>query len=131
MKKSILIWTSLLLFFSCKKESELNQFKKKISGVWEQEKATGLVTITLPPGNGQIVVIKEDGGFERKKHDTLLFQGVYSLATATDCSPRADDTLMQTNDGAAYYVNLENEKLVLSTSNCVADGGGAIYRRIQ
>lgn len=130
MKKIILI-SSAVLLLSGKKESEVQRFQKKISGVWEQERGTGLITVSYPPGNGQIVAVKGDGGHERRKHDTLVFSEAYTLTTKTDRYPGANSTLMQTTDGASFYVDLENENLVFSSSNCVADGGGAFYRRIQ
>ena len=129
MRKIIPIITITALTLSCKKESEEQLFKKKISGVWELEKVTGVATTNYLPGNGQIVVFKEDGSYEKRQHDTLLFSGAYSLSTKTDCYPRTNNRVVQTTEGATpLYAEIEGGNLILDTPNCYADGGSAFYR---
>ena len=86
MKKTFPAILSVLLFFSCKKDSNLflnNRFK----GVWEFENFSGYPFNNnyLPPGNGRIMVLSADGSYERRQHDTVLFRGRYFLKKQKDC----------------------------------------------
>lgn len=124
------------MFIACKKEDSLKETRKKMTGTWELERR--ITWVTMPPvasGNGDILVFKEDGGFERKKHDTLLFSGSYFLQRKKDCYPRNSETIMITSEpgnSVNLYVEIDAfGKLVFSTPNCYMDGGDAVYRRLQ
>ena len=121
------------LLFSCKKEQTTNPLYEPYLGTWEYEKHIGFITDSLPAGNGRIIDLSSKGTFESRKHDTVLFKGVYSLQEKGDCSPRAETTFFATNDSAFVqdgYIALKNGRLTITTSNCMADGGTTFYRRI-
>ncbi|HEX8313920.1 MAG TPA: hypothetical protein VF609_02945 [Flavisolibacter sp.] len=133
MKKFLPIVSLLLLLFSCKKEEPLKDFRKTLAGTWELERT--ITWVTVPPvAPGILLVFKEDGTFERKRHDTLVYSGTYTLQQKQDCHPRSSNIILTTSDsspGYEDYISVENNKLELSTPNCWADGGGAIYRRVK
>lgn len=112
------------------------QVRKDIVGSWEIEKFVGypFTQPLYPPGNGQIIVLGADGRFERKKHDTLVFQGNYFLQRKKDCSERNKDIIFWTTESSSSdyrYIDVEEGKLTLSTPSCWQDGGTAYYRRIE
>ena len=54
----------VLLITSCKKDKEVKNLRKEIVGTWELESTSGMSGYnTLPPGNGQIIVLGENGSF--------------------------------------------------------------------
>ena len=126
----------LLLFpflISCKKDNEVKALKKEIVGTWELEKSVGYPNIIFPAGNGRIMVIDEDGTFERKQHDTLVFKGHYMIQKKADCLDRPSDVAFSTNErpSSEYrYIDVIDGKLTLSSSNCALDGATAYYRRL-
>jgi hypothetical protein len=132
--KSVIISFFLLFLFSCKKDGVSSDFRNKIIGSWEIEQFSGFGTITYPPGNGRIIVLLANGDFERRQHDTVMFRGKYSLKVKNDCYPREDKIFFSTNDNS-YSMNSfidinDSGKLVLSSSNCLADGGTSIFRKM-
>ena len=132
--KQLLSTLLIFLLFSCSKE--LKEAKSEISGTWEYEKYVGYPfnTPALLPGNGKIIVIHKNGKFERKQHDTLLYSGSYKLEKKPDCHPNHNDIFFSSDEaayGIAGYVEVTNDKLSISSSNCMADGGMLFYRRIN
>ena len=91
--RTILFLALLFGFCYCKKDSEVKMLKRDIAGTWELERVSGYPfnQALLPPGNGRIIVLKEDGVFERKQHDTLVFRGNYRVRTKKDCYERNTD----------------------------------------
>ena len=126
----------MMLVSSCRKESDQKELWNKFSGTWEYERYSGypFSNTYLPAGNGRIIVLSENGDFQRKKNDTVLFKGRYSITSKSDCQPRANNWFFTTNDTAfqwGEYIEIENERLVLSTSNCLMDGGSVFYRKLK
>lgn len=122
--------------FCLQKDDPFKEIQKKMAGTWELEKRITWVPMPpVVPGNVDIIVFKEDGSFERKKHDTLLFSGSYFLQQKKDCYPRNSQTVMITNEpGNSLNPYIEIDafgKLVFSTPNCYTDGGDVVYRRLQ
>lgn len=133
--KKIILCVLIISFYSCKKDNELGTLKKDIAGTWEMERFVGYPfnQPVLPPGNGQIVVLGEDGLYERKQHDTVVFHGSYSLRKKTDCYQRSTDITFSTNEnssGTYKYIEISDGRLLLSTPNCYQDGGSVYYRRL-
>lgn len=131
--RTILIGFLLISVMSCKKD--LGSTKSEIVGTWEYERYSGFPfnIPALPPGNGKIIVIGDDGLYERKQQDTLLFRGSYSLNKKKDCHPTNSTVTFSTseNPGSFAYVEISEGKLLLSSSNCNVDGGTSIYIRIK
>jgi hypothetical protein len=134
--KGILLVVLFVSVISCKKQRELKDFKKDIVGSWEIEKVVGY-PFTQPsylPGNGQVIVIKKDGGFERWKHDTLVFNGAYTIQRKKDCVPRNSDIIFSTNETSSstyFYVEIGNAELTLGTPGCYSDVSTVYYRKIK
>jgi hypothetical protein len=110
--------------------------KRGIVGTWELERISGYPfnQPPFPPGNGRIIVLGEDGNFERKQHDTLVFRGNYTLRRKKDCYGRNADVIFSTDEnsfGDYQYIESSDGKLLLSTPNCYQDGGTAYYRRLR
>ena len=135
MKQLIAIAIGMMLISSCKKENDQKGLWRQFSGTWEYERYNGypFSNTYLPPGNGRIIVLSENGDFQRKKNDTVLFKGRYSITNKDDCQRRETNWFFTANDTAFQwgdYIEIENGMLVLSTSNCLADGGSVFYRKL-
>ena len=132
MKAWIVIVAVCLM--GCKKNQEISNLKDQITGTWEIEKFISPDSIqTFPAGNGNIMVLKKNDVFERRKHDTLIFKGKYTLKEKKDCYPGNSDMEFSTNESPynKFYIDMENGKLLLSTPNCYMDGGTGYYRRLE
>jgi len=129
------IFSALLILFILSCNKEIRQTKKEITGTWEFETFSGYpFNNTLPPGKGRIIVIRKNGDFERRQHDTVVFKGSYTIKKKEDCLERDNDLLFSTSEDSykiTGYIEIVNEKLSISSSNCLADGGTVYYRRIQ
>lgn len=79
------------------------------------------------------MVLKDNYVFERRKHDTIVFKGKYSLKYKKDCYPGNSDIVFSTTESTynIFYIDIENGKLLLYTPNCYQDGGAGYYRRLQ
>ena len=134
MKNTILIAFILLLLGACKKEAEAPEAFRQFAGTWEAEQFIGFPgNVVLPPGNGRILVLEANGMMESRRKDTVDYRGRYYLRFKQDCHPREDNLYFTTNDSSYLwegYILLTNDKLTLSTSNCLADGGTMVYRRM-
>jgi hypothetical protein len=124
-----------MLLFSCKKDNIPTSFKNQLVGAWEFEHFSGypFTAPYYPPGNGNIIVFFENGNFEKRQRDTILFKGKYFLSVKKDCYPRESNIFFSTNGALNswnFYINIDSNKLMLSTPNCYADGGISLYRRI-
>ncbi len=142
MKRLFLLVLLTFILFSCKKQRELKSLKEDIVGIWEIELSAGESNITTggsnttnyPPGNGQTIVFSGSGAFERRNYDTVIFKGVYSLKYKEDCKPGPFNIVLTTDEYPTTYrnyISIESGKLIISSSNCIEDGGVSKYRRIQ
>lgn len=134
--RKLYLFVIALLPLSCKKDQEISDLKKTIVGTWEYETFSGYPFNfpVLPPGNGKIIIIGDDGSFKRMQHDTLVFSGSYALSKKNDCYSRNSNIVFSTNEdpsGDFRYIDLIDGKLTLSTPNCYQDGGTAYYRRVD
>jgi hypothetical protein len=126
----------LFSLFSCKKAKEVKMLKQDIVGTWELDRVIGYPfdQQPLPPGNGRIMVLGENGLFERKQHDTVTFRGSYSLRTKKDCHERDTDIIFSTDESSSanyQYIEIYNGELLLSTPNCYQDGASVFFRRLK
>jgi len=82
-----------------------------------------------PAGNGNKIILSGSGGFERRRNDTLLFKGNYSLHHKQDCYSRESDIVITTNEqnNSELYITIENGKLIFDTPNCYTDGALTYY----
>ena len=91
-----------------------------------------LANTIYPPGNGEIIFLGKDGRFERRKSNTVVFRGNFTLRRKEDCDGENKHVIYKTSESLTEFrIKIEDENLVLSTSACYADGGLAWYRRIN
>ena len=134
--KRIFLLLAVLCMFSCKKEKAIRQLQKDIAGAWELAKYSGYPfnQLPYPPGNGNIIMLDENGGFTRMKHDTVLFRGNYHIDSKKDCYNSPHDKAFytnETNSGNYNYIFIDSGRLVFSTPNCFIDGGNTYFRRLK
>ncbi len=130
MKNIFLCIIGIAILYSCKKD---NVIQNDIIGTWEYVSFVGYPfnTDPLPPGNGNIIVIRSNGVFERRSHDTTIFKGTYSIENRNDCQGDAKEPFFKTTDPnfVENVISVTHDSLLLSSSRCLADGGTVIYRR--
>lgn len=137
-KISLSLFSIVLLMASCKKEHNVNALKDQLSGTWELERTICgecfVPNTNYAPGNGNLLVFGDDGSFQRKKQDTVLFTGTFSVIISKECSSNGDQALT-TNESSTgttpQFIALNADSLVLSTPSCYQDGGSTIYKRIR
>ncbi len=132
MKKLLFILTIVITLTSCNKES----IQKQVAGKWEFVVFVGYGVFDppLPPGNGKIIEFGNGRNFKRYAHDTLLFNGSYSISRKKDCYSDQFKSFLKTSDASfanERVVIIKGDSLMLSTSACLIDGGVAIYRKID
>lgn len=125
-----------LLILSCKKDHDISNLKSTIAGTWEYKTFSGYPFNfpVLPAGNGKTIVVGKDGSFKRFQHDTLVFNGSYTLREKKDCYKRNSNIVFSTTENSYdnyWYIELNEGELTLSTPNCYQDGGTAYYRRVE
>lgn len=132
MKKLFLFIAIIGSLYSCKKDSLSDRYQE-FAGTWEFEQYSGypITSTPLPAGNGKIIYIGSDKTYERRSFDTVLVRATYSLEERKDCSGNEKKICFKSTDPNAFesIISIENGKLYLSASNCLADGGINIYRR--
>lgn len=138
MRNTLIIILFCTFVFSCSKESRLENFKNQIAGKWEIEsRGCGLCInpfTIYPAGNGSIIVLLNDGTFERRIHDSITFKGRFFLNKSDECGKPGSDISLSTNESSIttpLFVQIVDGKLQLSTPYCYADGASTSYRRIQ
>jgi hypothetical protein len=135
MRKTLFALLTAFILFACKKDGAA--INSRITGVWEYESFQGDPFNYQPPGNGKIIVLSEDGEFERRENTTVLFKGKYYLKKKKDCYTEGLRTNFSTNDpsfasGEYTYIDIDiSGRLRLSSSTCLQDGGTSVYRKIQ
>ncbi|HEV8283182.1 MAG TPA: hypothetical protein VGQ09_02665 [Chitinophagaceae bacterium] len=133
MKQIIIVLLLGLVFTTCKKDS--NNLYSKFAGKWEYERFDGYPfnNTYQPPGNGNIIVLRKNGDFERMRHDTVVFKGSYYLKEKKDCYQNEKRVFFLTNDNSFSndrFIEIDDNKLLLCTSSCLIDGGITIYRKL-
>jgi len=135
MKQLSIVVLIAAIFISCKKDNAAT-LRKEIAGEWEYVTFSGYPFNfpSYPPGNGIILIFGENGDFERRKHDTLVFKGTCRLQEKKDCSGDEKKIFLETNDATfvkEVYITITEARLHINTTNCYQDGGSAIYRRLS
>jgi hypothetical protein len=125
----------LTLITSCKKDRDVKDLKKEMVGTWELEFTSGMSGyIPQPAGNGQIIVLGPGGIFERKKNDTVLFSGNYTVGKKKDCYDTGNDIIFstnETNNALYHYIQITDGKLIFNLPTCYTDGQTISYRRLK
>jgi hypothetical protein len=132
MKKIFLSALVALLLMSCKKDL-FKDIRREAAGTWEYHRYYGFwgPSQTLPRGNGKLMVIGTDGSFEQRNHDTVTFHGSYEFNERKDCYGDSRKIFFKTSNPALSenIIEINDDTLSLSSSNCLSDGGGVIYLR--
>lgn len=138
MQKIALILLSItLLTFGCKKENKVDLAKSNLIGKWELGRSIcgecAVSLTTYPTGNGNFIIFGEDGSFERKKNDSLIFKGIYSLIISKECSSSGDQAIITSEfpDAAPQFISVFPDSLELRTPSCYQDGGSIIYSKVS
>ena len=133
---SVIIFS--LIVSSCSKDHQFNNLKTQVLGKWEIEEYVCGLCITpvtmYPAGNGNIIVLFNDGSFERRMHDSVTFRGKFFLSKSEECGKPDSDIAFSTNESlnsTPRFIKIEAEKLHLNIPYCYSDGALTIYRRIQ
>lgn len=133
MKRLLLLLPLLCFLASCKKDQELSDLKNQIAGTWELESIYGFWSSgNFPSGNGKTITIRNDGTYERRDNNNIVYKGNYSLKKKKDCYERTSNNAFITGDynGELFYIELKDQKLIISPSNCIEDESTFVYRRI-
>lgn len=131
-EKLLVLLPFLYFLASCKKDQELSNIKNQITGIWELATISAMTVINYPPGNGRTIIIRNDGTYERWENNSVVYQGTYLLKQQKDCSERTSINKFITADYTGdHYIVFIDQKLVLESSNCIADGGTFYYRKIN
>ncbi|WP_462250938.1 hypothetical protein [Ferruginibacter sp.] len=131
MKNILGIIMMFALLSSCKKDN-LAAIKNEIAGTWElRSSATYSAVNNFPPGNGYIIEFGNNNSYKRKKQDTLLFEGKYTLTQKKDCYGTALQTFITTTqpNSQEFIIAVIKDTLTLNTSNCLSDGAVSEYTR--
>lgn len=138
MKNALTAMLFYMFVSSCSKDSQLENFRNQIAGKWEIEaRVCGECPNSLtnyPEGNGAMIVFFNDGAFERRIHDSVIFKGKFLLTKSEECGKTNSDIALSTNESVnriPLFVRIESGKLQVGTPYCYADGATTIYRRIQ
>lgn len=126
-----------LFTFGCKKENKLTFSKSNLVGKWELGRSIcvecAVPLTTYPTGNGNFIIFGEDGSFERKKNDSLIFKGTYSLIISKECSSLGDQALITSEfpDTTPQFISVFTDSLEIRTPSCYQDGGSIIYSKVS
>lgn len=137
MKKVLLGICLALLLFSCRKANEISSLTKQAVGTWElEESVCGICTnpyTTFPPGNNNLLILSANGAYEKRKQDTVLSSGSYSIISSKECNKSGDPAMMinTTTGSGLQFIQISNDKLTLSTPACYADGVVNTYHRVK
>ena len=133
--KKICAYILIVFIVSCSKDKETLKQPEEFSGEWEIEKFIGYPqNHDYTAGNGEIIILRKNGKFERKQQNAIIFSGNFFLEHKNDCGATKKETFFSTNDSAYNWnskIRIESNKLFLETSSCVADGGVSIYKKLN
>lgn len=134
MKKIITILPIVLIAASCKKDIKFSAYDN-LAGEWEYVDTRGYVGVSQPPppGNGRIIAFKFDRTFERRSHDTVLYSGSFFVEERKDCYGDEKHFFITTTDSLftnGFRFNITSDSLFIIHSNCVADAGIFVYRKL-
>lgn len=133
MKRILILLSCTSIYFACQKE----KLNKNFTGKWEYVTFIGYPFNypSYPGGNGKIIEIGKDGSFRRYAHDTLLFKCAYNIVEKKECGGNEKLFFFKTNDPSFNNNNnsieIHGDSLFFRSSQCLADGGSSIYRRLS
>jgi hypothetical protein len=132
--KGVICLLIMAALCSCKKDNDIKNIKQDIAGSWELRKSSSFAGIqNYPAGNGSIFVFDQNNNYQRKAHDTLIISGHYSIRKQKDCYERETNYacyLSEVSSGGYQYIEIKNDTLIFSTSNCISDGTISYYQRL-
>jgi hypothetical protein len=135
MKKTVLLFLLFpLLVWSCKKDKGIRSLEKDLLGIWEMvstDDHLGYRKYQL--GRGYKTEFQTKNVVRRREGNILVFTGKYSLTHKVDCQSRASDIYLTTNESSSvpYYVEMKNDTLYMSKSNCNGVYSVSAYHRLN
>jgi len=132
MKKACAIICCMLFILSCKKEK--NVMTSDFAGRWEYRGFYGFEgNQPQTPGNGNIILLTPNRVFKRWENHSVAYQGLYSIKKQTNCTSSTDMQITTTDPQFlnGHTISKNGDSLFISTPSCYADGGTAIYVKIN
>ena len=133
MKSIYVLTLTILILSGCKKDDKI---PAGLSGTWELESSfSGWGgTQTYPPGNGNTITFSDNNYSEKIKSADTTYQisGTFKVFSGKPCDGASEQTLIQF-DMLEHIesFSLADGKLSIGTTECILDGGGSTYRKIQ
>ena len=135
MKAKYLVAILLLLIISCKKESA--RLTDDLQGKWELASSDGAWSghVDYEPGNGNTYTFISNN-YERTiigVDSIYTYSGTFKIYTGKPCDFAQEQTLIEfdnIHDNPARF-SLSDGKLSIGTTECIADGGTATYKKIS
>ena len=132
---TIIIVLLFLCFLSCKKEAA--RLTDDLQGKWELVSYDGawIGHRDYVEGNGNIFAFSGNN-YDRIIKDidtTYHYSGTFKIYSGKPCDFAAEQTLIEfdnMHDNPSSF-SLSNGKLTIGTTECIADGGTATYRKIS
>jgi hypothetical protein len=133
MKKILILFLLANAFVSCKKDSVTSKIESQLIGEWELEVMSNMNGSNhYAPGNGNILLFEKGNIHKRKKNNTIIFEGSFSIQIKNDCFNTGRNTFLSTTEPnpIEMYISIEEGALHLSTPNCYTDGSYLKYRKL-
>jgi hypothetical protein len=135
MKAQYLVAFLLLGTVSCKKEAA--RLTDDLQGKWELVSYDGAWVghVDYAEGNGNTYIFSGNNFTQQYKttDTTIQMLGTFKIYTGKPCDFAAEQTLIEfdnIHDNPSSF-SLSDGKLSIGTTECIADGGTATYRKIS
>lgn len=134
MKTKYLLAIVILIMAGCKKET--TSLSSDLQGTWELVSSDGGWSghREYQPGNGNTFSFTGNTYSQKIKSTDTTYQysGTFVIYTGKACDFANEETLIKFNDNDyASSFSLSDEKLIIGTTACIADGTTSSYRKIQ
>ena len=134
MKAKYLLAVIFFLIAGCNKE--LPGLTSGLEGTWELVSSDGAWSghRQFEPGNGNTISFNGNNYSQTLKTTDTTYQssGTFIIYTGKPCDAADEQTLIKFNDNEnVSSFSLADAKLTIGTTECIADGGSSMYRKIQ
>ena len=134
MKAKYLLALFFLTIVSCKKET--TRLTSDLQGTWELVSVDGAWVghQDYPPGNGNNYSFSGNTYSQKIKgtDTTYEYSGTFLIYKGKPCDFANEQTLIKFNDNDyADRFSLADGKLIIGSTECIADGATSTYRKIR
>ncbi len=125
-----------VVFFIAACNKELPALTPDSQGAWELVSSDGAWSghREFQPGNGNILSLNGNKYAQTIKttDTTYHYSGTYIIYTGKPCDIAIEQTLIKFNDDEnPSNFSLKDGKLIISSTECITDGGSSTYKKIQ